>query len=203
MNELSEFFSSVAKEKKRVEEEKIRFTPRVNVNLSDLSSFFGTITEAKREHVVIAKRDSTKLDALKGFFDRLDKFETALQENIDKQKEEPKDGFDPAEVEGYEEFNKNYEPKEEKKEDILDEVKDVDKWNQWVDAAEKEAIKEDQKEKDKDKEYVDTKNRIFYGEELKQIDEAQKKTVSGTNYITKVSNKQVRQTTNPEDSDQT
>ena len=98
MNELSEFFNSVAKEKKRVEEEKIRFTPRVNVNLSDLSSFFGTITEAKREHVIIAKRDSTKLDALKGFFDRLDKFETALQENIEKQKEEPKDGFDPEEV---------------------------------------------------------------------------------------------------------
>ena len=125
-----------------------------------------------------------------------------LEEKIIK---EVNDGFDPAEVEGYEEFNKNYEPKEEEKEDILDEVKDVDKWNQWVDAAEKEAIKEDQeeKEKDKDKEYVDTKNRIFYGEELKQIDEAQKKTVSGTNYITKVSNKQVRQTTNPEDSDQT
>ena len=90
MNELSEFFSSVAKEKKRVEEERIRFTPRVNVNLSDLSSFFGTITEAKREHVVIAKRDSTKLDALKGFFDRLDKFETALQENIEKQTESEK-----------------------------------------------------------------------------------------------------------------
>ena len=115
MNELSEFFSSVAKEKKRVEEEKIRFTPRVNVDLSDLSSFFGTITEAKREHVVIAKRDSTKLNALKGFFDRLDKFETALQENIDKQKEGPKDGFDPAEVEGYEEFNSNYDKKETEK----------------------------------------------------------------------------------------
>jgi len=124
MNELSEFFSSVAKEKKRVEEEKIRFTPRVNVDLSDLSSFFGTITEAKREHVVIAKRDSTKLNALKGFFDRLDKFETALQENIDKQKEEPKDGFDPAEVEGYEEFNKKYdEPTEsEKKQDELEPI---------------------------------------------------------------------------------
>ena len=115
MNELSEFFNSVAKEKKRVEEEKIRFTPRVNVNLTDLSSFFGTITEAKREHVIIAKRDSTKLNALKGFFDRLDKFETALQENIDKQKEEPKDGFDPAEVEGYEEFNSNYDKKETEK----------------------------------------------------------------------------------------
>ena len=125
MNELSEFFNSVAKEKKRVEEEKIRFTPRVNVNLSDLSSFFGTITEAKREHIVIAKRDttndSTKLDALKGFFNRLDQFETALQENIDKQKETPKDGYDPAEVEGYEDFNKKYEKTEsEKKQDELE-----------------------------------------------------------------------------------
>ena len=124
MNELSEFFNSVAKEKKRVEEERIRFTPRVNVDLSDLSNFFGTITEAKREQVVIAKRDSTKLDALKVFFDRLDKFETALQENIDKQKDEPKDGFDPAEVEGYEEFNKKYdEPTEsEKKQDELEPI---------------------------------------------------------------------------------
>ena len=127
MNELSEFFNSVAKEKKRVEEEKIRFTPRVNVNLSDLSSFFGTITEAKREHIVIAKRDttndSTKLDALKGFFNRLDQFETALQENIDKQKETPKDGYDPAEVEGYEEFNKKYEKTEsEKKQDELEPI---------------------------------------------------------------------------------
>ena len=127
MNELSEFFSSVAKEKKRVEEERIRFTPRVNVNLSDLSGFFGTITEAKREHIVIAKRDttneSTKLDALKGFFNKLDQFETALQENIDKQKETPKDGYDPAEVEGYEEFNKNYEKTEsEKKQDELEPI---------------------------------------------------------------------------------
>ncbi len=84
MNELSEFFNSVAKEKKKLEEEKIRFTPRVNIDLSkDLSSFFGTVSEAKREHVIIAKRESTKLDALKGFFDRLDKFETALQENAE------------------------------------------------------------------------------------------------------------------------
>ena len=95
MNELSEFFSSVAKEKEKVEKEKIRFTPRVNIDLSkDLSSFFGTVSEAKREHVIIAKRDSTKLDALKGFFNRLDQFENALNENIEKQK----DGFDPEEV---------------------------------------------------------------------------------------------------------
>ena len=125
MNELQEFFNSVAKEKKKVEEEKIRFTPRVNIDLSkDLSSFFGTVSEAKREHVIIAKRESTKLDALQGFFNRLDKFETALQENIEKQKEEPKDGFDPAEVEGYEEFNKKYdEPTEsEKKQEELEPI---------------------------------------------------------------------------------
>ena len=95
MNELQEFFSSVAKEKEKVEQEKIRFTPRVNIDLSkDLSSFFGTVSEAKREHVIIAKRDSTKLNALKGFFDRLDQFENTLAENIEKQK----DGFDPEEV---------------------------------------------------------------------------------------------------------
>ena len=152
MNELSEFFSSVAKEKKRVEEEKIRFTPRVNVDLSDLSSFFGTITEAKREHVVIAKRDSTKLDALKGFFDRLDKFETALQENIDRQKDEPKDGFDPAEVEGYEEFNKKYDEPEktesEKKQDELEPIIEtkVDRFptaeERWPRAGETAEIKQ-------------------------------------------------------------
>ena len=95
MNELQEFFSSVAKEKIKVEKEKIRFTPRVNIDLStDLSSFFGTVSEAKREHVIIAKRDSTKLNALKGFFDRLDHFENTLAENIEKQK----DGFDVDEV---------------------------------------------------------------------------------------------------------
>jgi len=125
MNELQEFFNSVAKEKKKVEEEKVRFTPRVNIDLSkDLSSFFGTVSEAKREHVIIAKRESTKLDALQGFFNRLDQFESALQENIEKQKEEPKDGFDPTEVEGYEEFNKKYdEPTEsEKKQEELEPI---------------------------------------------------------------------------------
>ena len=150
MNELSEFFSSVAKEKKRVEKEKIRFTPRVNVSLSDLSGFFGTITEAKREHVIIAKRDSTKLDALKGFFNRLDQFETALQENIDKQKETPKDGFDPAEVEGYEEFNKKYdEPTEsEKKQEELEPIVEtkVDRFptaeERWPRAGETAEIKQ-------------------------------------------------------------
>jgi len=129
MNELSEFFSSVAKEKKKVEEEKIRFTPRVNVNLSDLSSFFGTITEAKREHVIIAKRESTKLDALHGFFDRLNKFETALNENIEKQKREPHEeykdevAYDIEEVEKQIEINKEIEKTEsEKSQDNLEPI---------------------------------------------------------------------------------
>ena len=129
MNELSEFFSSVAKEKKKVEEEKIRFTPRVNVNLTDLSSFFGTITEAKREHVIIAKRESTKLDALHGFFDRLNKFETALNENIEKQKREPHEeykdevAYDIEEVEKQTEINKEIEKTEsEKSQDNLEPI---------------------------------------------------------------------------------
>ena len=129
MNELSEFFSSVAKEKKKVEEEKIRFTPRVNVDLSDLSSFFGTITEAKREHVIIAKRESTKLDALQGFFDRLNKFETALNENIEKQKREPHEeykdevAYDIEEVEKQIEINKEIEKTEsEKSQDNLEPI---------------------------------------------------------------------------------
>ena len=117
MNELSEFFSSVAKEKKRVEEEKIRFTPRVNIDLSDLSSFFGTITEAKREHVVISKRESTKLDALQGFFSRLDQFETALQENIDKQKE-PHEEYKDEVAYDIEQIEKDKTESEKKQEEL-------------------------------------------------------------------------------------
>ena len=119
MNELSEFFNSVAKEKKRVEEEKIRFTPRVNVDLTDLSSFFGTITEAKREHVVIAKRETTKLNALQGFFDRLDKFETALQENIEKQKQD--DDWEDTESYDIEQLEKD-KTESEKKQDELEPI---------------------------------------------------------------------------------
>ncbi len=118
MNELSEFFNSVAKEKKRVEEEKIRFTPRVNVSLSDLSGFFGTITEAKREHVVIAERESTKLDALKGFFNRLDQFETALQENIEKQKQEPYEEYKDEVAYDIEQVEKEKTESEKKQEEL-------------------------------------------------------------------------------------
>ena len=124
MNELSEFFNSVAKEKKRVEEEKVRFTPRVNFDLSDLSGFFGTITEAKREHVIIAKRESTKLDALQGFFQRLDKFETTLQENIDKQKENTIDDVNDVEAYDIEQVEKQIkdQTESEKKQDELEPI---------------------------------------------------------------------------------
>ena len=138
MNELSEFFNSVAKEKKRVEEERIRFTPRVNVNLSDLSSFFGTITEAKREHIVIAKRESTKLDALKGFFDRLDKFETALQENIDKQKEPHEEYKDVVayDIEQVEKEKTESEKKQEELEPIVETIQKVEEVKKEVEQVE-------------------------------------------------------------------
>ena len=129
MNELQEFFNSVAKEKKKLEEEKIRFTPRVNIDLSkDLSSFFGTVSEAKREHVVIAKRESTKLDALKGFFNRLDQFETALQENIEKQKEPHEEYKDEVayEIEEVEKEKTESEKKQEELEPIIDDDKPVE-----------------------------------------------------------------------------
>ena len=129
MNELSEFFNSVAKDKKRVEAEKIRFTPRVNVSLSDLSSFFGTITEAKREHVVIAERETTKLDALKGFFNRLDQFENALQENIEKQKQEPHEEYKDEvayDIETIEKEEPKVEIEKPKVEEVKEEVKQVE-----------------------------------------------------------------------------
>ena len=125
MNELSEFFKTVSIEKARVAEERKRFEPRVEIKETDLSDFFGTVKTGQQNQIILAQREGTKLDALQTFFTRLQTFEDTLQEQIEKQKEPPKDGFDPAEVEGYEEFNKNYEKKEEIKpeEELVKEVR--------------------------------------------------------------------------------
>ena len=116
MNELSEFFKTVSIEKTRVAEERKRFTPRVEIKETDLSDFFGTIKTGQQNQVILAQREGTKLDALQTFFTRLQTFEDSLQEKIERQKpDNTKDGFDPAEVEGYEEFNSNYDKKETEK----------------------------------------------------------------------------------------
>ena len=116
MNELSEFFKSVSVEKARVAEERKRFEPRVEIKETDLSDFFGTIKTGHQNQIVLAQREGTKLDALQTFFTRLQTFEDTLKEQIEKQKpDNTKDGFDPAEVEGYEEFNSNYDKKETEK----------------------------------------------------------------------------------------
>ena len=116
MNELSEFFKTVSIEKTRVAEERKRFTPRVEIKETDLSDFFGTIKTGQQNQVILAQREGTKLDALQTFFTRLQTFEDSLQEQIERQKPvNTKDGFDPAEVEGYEEFNSNYDKKETEK----------------------------------------------------------------------------------------
>ena len=108
MNELSEFFKTVSIEKTRVAEERKRFEPRVEIKETDLSDFFGTIKTGQQNQVILAQREGTKLDALQTFFTRLQTFEDNLQEQIERQKpDNTKDGFDPAEVEGYEEFNSN------------------------------------------------------------------------------------------------
>ena len=98
MNELSEFFKTVSIEKTRVAEERKRFTPRIEIKETDLSDFFGTIKTGQQNQVILAQREGTKLDALQTFFTRLQTFENSLQEQIEKQKEPPKDGFDPDEV---------------------------------------------------------------------------------------------------------
>ena len=116
MNELSEFFKTVSIEKTRVAEERKRFEPRVEIKETDLSDFFGTIKTGQQNQVILAQREGTKLDALQTFFTRLQTFEDSLQEQIERQKpDNTKDGFDPAEVEGYEEFNSNYDKKETEK----------------------------------------------------------------------------------------
>ena len=116
MNELSEFFKTVSIEKTRVAEERKRFEPRIEIKETDLSDFFGTIKTGQQNQVILAQREGTKLDALQTFFTRLQTFEDTLKKQIEKQKpDNTKDGFDPAEVEGYEEFNSNYDKKETEK----------------------------------------------------------------------------------------
>ena len=116
MNELSEFFKTVSIEKTRVAEERKRFTPRVEIKETDLSDFFGTVKTGQQNQIILAQREGTKLDALQTFFTRLQTFEDTLKEQIEKQKpDNMKDGFDPSEVEGYEEFNSNYDKKETEK----------------------------------------------------------------------------------------
>ena len=104
MNELQEFFQSVAIEKKKVAEEQARIQareerlkPQVNIELNDLSEFFGTMATAKRnlkpktlqDAVTPAKPEQTKMHLeLESFFDRLSSFENALEEQIAKPKVE-------------------------------------------------------------------------------------------------------------------
>ena len=106
MNELQEFFQSVAIEKKKVSEEQARIQareerlqPQVKVELTDLSDFFGTLATAKRnlkpktlqDVVTPAKPEQTKMNLeLESFFNRLSSFENALEEQITKPKVEEK-----------------------------------------------------------------------------------------------------------------
>ena len=104
MNELQEFFQSVAIEKKKVAEEQARIQareerlkPQVKVKLTDLSEFFGTMASAKRnlkpktlqDAVTPTKPEEQKMHLeLESFFDRLSSFENALEEQIAKPKVE-------------------------------------------------------------------------------------------------------------------
>ena len=110
---------------------------------------------------------------------------------------------------------------EEIEEAMKGEGDDLDKWNNWVEAANKEAEKEPEKNPttfihtgdgqnnvtvqealelpkeeaiDKEIELPDTQNRIFYTKELEQSDAPKKK---GSSYIVKEQGNQIRKKTNP------
>ena len=104
MNELQEFFQSVAIEKKKVAEEQARIQareerlkPQVNIELNDLSEFYGISETTRHRHKTILdavtppKPEEQKMHLeLESVFDRLSSFENALEEQITKPKVEEK-----------------------------------------------------------------------------------------------------------------
>ena len=102
MNELQEFFQSVAIEKKKVAEEQARIQareerlkPQVNIELNDLSEFFGICATTRprpktlHDAVTPPKPEEQKMHLeLESFFSRLSSFENALEEQIAKPKVE-------------------------------------------------------------------------------------------------------------------
>ena len=103
MNELQEFFQSVAIEKKKVAEEQARIQareerlkPQVNIELNDLSEFFGICATTRprpktlQDAVTPPKPEERKMHLeLESFFNRLSSFENALEEQITKPKDVP------------------------------------------------------------------------------------------------------------------
>ena len=102
MNELQEFFQSVAVEKKKVAEEQARIQareerlkPQVNIELNDLSEFFGICATTRpkpqtlQDAITPPKQEEQKMHLeLESFFDRLSSFENALEKQIAKPKVE-------------------------------------------------------------------------------------------------------------------
>ena len=100
MNELQEFFQSVAVEKKKVAEEQARIQareerlkPQVKIELNDLSEFFGICATTRlkpktiQDAVTPPKPEEQKMHLeLESFFNRLSSFENALEEQIAKPK---------------------------------------------------------------------------------------------------------------------
>ena len=98
------FFQSVAIEKKKVAEEQARIQareerlqPQVNIELTDLSEFFGICATTRprpktlQDAVTPPKPEEQKMHLeLESFFDRLSSFENALEEQITKPKVEEK-----------------------------------------------------------------------------------------------------------------
>jgi hypothetical protein len=123
-----------------------------------------------------------------------------LEEGFKEEQKQREEEAEEQEEEKTAEEKEDLKVAEEIEEAMKGEGDDLDKWNNWVEAANKEAEKETQGQlkdshplKELEKEMPDTKNRIFYSEELQK-----KRNNETKSYITKVSNKQVRLKTKDE-----
>ena len=102
MSELSSLFGIISEGKKqaeveraeriRIEEErKQRLEPQVNVELDDLSEFFGVMSVNKKIQKLPEERkqEVEKLEVLSEFFEQMSKFETSLDTAIKASEKEP------------------------------------------------------------------------------------------------------------------
>ena len=102
MSELSSLFGIISEGQKQAENEKVeririeedrkqRLEPQVNVELDDLSEFFGVMSVNKKIQKLPeeTKEEVEKLEVLSSFFEQMSRFETSLDSAIKTSVKEP------------------------------------------------------------------------------------------------------------------
>ena len=102
MSELSSLFGIISEGQKQAENEKAeririeedrkqRLEPQVNVELDDLSEFFGVMSVNKKIQKLPeeTKQEVEKLEVLSEFFEQMSRFETSLDSAIKTSEKEP------------------------------------------------------------------------------------------------------------------